>query len=398
MAVQVVLSPRRLIGVVATLGLATALVVTAIGAGAATTQADALGLGTAGSYAVLGGSAVTNTGPSVLAGDLGVSPKAAVSGFPPGLVLGAVHSADAAALQAQADLALAYDDAASRGPATAVAAELGGRTLGPGAYAGATLELTGTLTLDARGDPDAVFVLGSASTLVTAANSQVLLIGDASPCNVFWRVSSSATLGTGTAFAGTTMAMVSITANTGATVSGRLLARTGAVTLDSNVITRPSCADLPAGTTTTTTSTSTTIASTTSTTVPGPISTSTTVAMPTSTSVPAPTGTGVPVGNTSTTALPGPGTPITGGSTTLVALASPGPTPPGPGASTTTGPVPGGGPGGPDASPPGTTTTTLARTGADLGPLTVAASTGLAAGAVLLLLRRRHTVGRRHTA
>lgn len=221
-----------------------------------------IGLGTANSYAVLAGSTVTNTGPSVINGDLGLSPGSAVTGFPPGLVNDFQHIEDVEALQAKIDLVTAYDDAAGRTPATSVATELGGTTLLPGVYTGATLGITGTLTLDAGGDAAAVFIIKTDSTLITATDSAVNLINGANPCNVFWQVSSSATLGTRTAFQGTILAFTSISADMGATVEGRLLARNGAVTLDNNVINRPECADVPPPTTTSTstsTSTSTTI-------------------------------------------------------------------------------------------------------------------------------------------
>lgn len=204
-----------------------------------------IGLGTANSYAVLAGSTVTNTGPSVINGDLGLSPGSAVTGFPPGLVNDFQHIEDVEALQAKIDLVTAYDDAAGRTPATSVATELGGTTLLPGVYTGATLGITGTLTLDAGGDAAAVFIIKTDSTLITATDSAVNLINGANPCNVFWQVSSSATLGTRTAFQGTILAFTSISADMGATVEGRLLARNGAVTLDNNVINRPECADVP---------------------------------------------------------------------------------------------------------------------------------------------------------
>ncbi|MFC4592111.1 ice-binding family protein [Sphaerisporangium corydalis] len=217
-----------------------------------------VGLGTATSYAVLAGSAVTNTGPSVVTGDLGVSPGSSVTGFPPGTVIGTVHAADAAAVQAQVDLTTAYNDAAGRTPVTSVPTELGGTTLTPGVYTSAagTLGITGNLTLDAQGDPQAVFIFQAASTLITASASTVTLIGGAQACNVFWQVGSSATLGTASGFVGTILALTSITATTGATVNGRLLARNGAVTLDSNTITRSDCAPPPVRTTTTTLATS----------------------------------------------------------------------------------------------------------------------------------------------
>ena len=139
-------------------------------------------------------------------------------------------------MQAKSDLIAAYDEAAAQAPATPVAASaLGGLTLTPGVYSGGALDLTGTVTLDAQGDSGAVFVFQAASTLITASASQVKLVNGASPCNVFWKVGSSATLGTTTRFKGTILALASITVNTGATVEGRMLARTAAVTLDSNV-------------------------------------------------------------------------------------------------------------------------------------------------------------------
>jgi hypothetical protein len=205
-----------------------------------------VGLGTAASYAVLAGQTVTNTGPSVIDGDLGVSPGSAVTGFGPGVVVppGVIHTADAAAAQAQVDLTTAYNDAAGRSAsADLTGQDLGGMTLTPGVYAfpSTTAALTGALTLDAAGDPDAVFVFQIGSSLTTASGSSVLLIGDASPCNVYWQIGSSATLGTGTSFAGSIMALTSATLTTGVTVEGRVLARNGSVTLDTNVINAPNC-------------------------------------------------------------------------------------------------------------------------------------------------------------
>lgn len=238
-------APGRL---TAGLGSAAALLLMAGFAVAGTSPAHAaeagVGLGTATSFAVLAGSTVTNTGPSVISGDLGVSPGDAVTGFPPGLVLnGSQHVTDALALQAQSDLTTGYDDAAGRDPATDVTGQdLGGMTFLPGVYADSSaMSLTGTVTLDAQGDPAAVFIFQAGSTLITASNSTVALVNGASPCNVFWQVGSSATLGTGTTFVGTVMALTSATLQTGARVEGRVLARNGAVTLDTNVITAPGC-------------------------------------------------------------------------------------------------------------------------------------------------------------
>ena len=201
-----------------------------------------VGLGTAANFAVLGGSEVTNTGPTTVIGDVGVSPGTAVTGFPPGTVNGTVHAADAVAAQAKTDLTTAYDDAAGRAGAASVSGDLGGQTLTAGLYRSASsLELTGTLTLDAQGDGNAVFIFQAGSALTTASASRVSLIGGADACNVFWQVGSSATLGTNSVFKGTILALTSITATTGTTIDGRTLARNGAATLDTNTITRATC-------------------------------------------------------------------------------------------------------------------------------------------------------------
>lgn len=206
-----------------------------------------VGLGAATSFAVLAGSTVTNTGPSLIAGNLGVSPGTAVTGFPPGLVVNGVqNAANAVARGAKADLGKAWVDAAGRGPASAVAADIGGRTLKPGVYSHASgMFLTGTVTLDAQNDPKAVFIFQAGSTLITASSSRVRLLNGAQPCNVYWQVGSSATLGTNTDFVGTVMALTSVSLKTGADVEGRVLARNGAVTLDTNTISLPRCNESP---------------------------------------------------------------------------------------------------------------------------------------------------------
>ncbi|MGC5009874.1 ice-binding family protein [Streptosporangium sp. DT93] len=203
--------------------------------------AEPVELGRAGAFAVLGASTVTNTGPSVLTGDLGVSPGTAVTGFPPGTLAGTLHAGDTAAAQAQTDLTAAYDAAAAQPSDAVLPTELGGTTVTPGTYTSAagTFGITGGVTLDAQGDPDAVFIFRAASTLVTASASTVTLTGGAASRNVFWQVGSSATLGTGSDFAGNVLALTSITATTGVTVDGRLLARNGAVTLDTNTVAVP---------------------------------------------------------------------------------------------------------------------------------------------------------------
>ena len=236
-------------------------------AGSIARAATVPGLGTADSFAVLGGSTVTNTGSSTVNGDLGVSPGSAVTGFPPGLVNGTIHAADAAAAQAQADLTIAYNSAAGQACNTDLTGQdLGGLTLTAGVYCfSSSAQLTGAVTLDAQGDASAVFIFQIGSTLTTASNSSVLLNG-AQACNVFWQVGSSATLGTGTALMGNILALTSITLNTSATVvTGRTLARNGAVTLDTNTITLATCASPPGPTPTTPGATPTTAPPTTST-------------------------------------------------------------------------------------------------------------------------------------
>ncbi|WP_427115935.1 ice-binding family protein [Pseudarthrobacter scleromae] len=209
--------------------------------------ATPVGLGTAASYSVLAGSAVTNTGPSTLQGDLGVNPGTAITGFPPGITAGATHAADAVALQAQSDLTTAYNAAAGQPLTTSVAGDLVGMTLTEGVYRSTSLALSGQLTLDGQGNPNSVFVFQVASTLITASASSIILTNGAQACNVFWQVGSSATLGTASSFKGSILALTSITAETNAVVEGRVLARNGQVSLDTNVITSPACT--PAATT-----------------------------------------------------------------------------------------------------------------------------------------------------
>ena len=209
-----------------------------------------VGLGTAEAFAVLAGTpAVTNSGPTTITGDLGIHPAVAVTGFPPGVVNGTIHAGDAVALQAKSDLVIAYDDAASRTPATVVAGgTLGGLTLVGGVYSsgGTTLDLTGTLTLDGQNDPASVWIFQATSDLVTASSSTVAFINGAQPCNVFWQVTSSATLGSGSTFVGTILALTSITMANGVTLDGRALARNGTVTLIDDTITRSTCTAGPA--------------------------------------------------------------------------------------------------------------------------------------------------------
>lgn len=197
-------------------------------------------LGTAAAFAVLAGSTVTNTGPSILRGDLGVSPGTAITGFPPGIVFGITHEGTPAAAEAQADALLAYNDLSGQACDTDLTGQdLGGLVLVPGVYCfDSSAQLTGMLTLNGEGDPNAVFVFQIASTLTTASASSVVLTNGGTACNVFFQVGSSATLGMFTGFQGTIIASTSITLNTGANIFGRALALNGAVTLDTNDVTR----------------------------------------------------------------------------------------------------------------------------------------------------------------
>jgi len=193
------------------------------------------GLGTAGNFAVLAGTTVTNTGPTWITGQLGVSPGCAVTGFPPG-TSGVKHKCDAVALTAKTNLTAAYVNAAAQacpGGNNFTGVNLGGKNLVPGVYCQTTAPtLTGTLTLNGSG----IYIFKIGSTLVTASGARVVLIGGAQPCQIFWQVSSSATIATSTTFVGTIMALTSIAMQTGATLNGRALARNGAVTLDTNRI------------------------------------------------------------------------------------------------------------------------------------------------------------------
>lgn len=232
---------RYAYGVALSLLLALSLALAAPGRALAATAPS---LGAAQSFAVLGASTVTNTGPTVVNGDLGVSPGSAVTGFPPGTVTGgAMHVADAVALQAQNDTATAFVSLENQ-PCDLMLTgqDLGGKTLTPGVYCyTSSAQLTGTLTLDAQGNANAVFIFKTGSTLTTASASTVQMINSGSPCNVFWQVGSSATIGTTTTFVGNILARNSISLTTGASVAGRALARTAAVTMDTNNVSFAAC-------------------------------------------------------------------------------------------------------------------------------------------------------------
>ena len=236
---------RLAVASVAVLGLLVAL------PGSAQAAVQPVPLGNADPFVVLAGTAITNTGTTTITGDIGVSPGSSITGGPPLMVLnGTSHAADSVALGAQAALGTAFDNAAGQTTATAIPNELGGSTRGPGIYSSGAFLITGTVTLDAGGDPNAIFVFQSAATLTAASGSIVNLINDAQPCNVFWLVQSSAVLNTTAEFSGNILALTSISLATGATVEGRLLARNGQVSLDANTITRATCAATPAPTAT----------------------------------------------------------------------------------------------------------------------------------------------------
>jgi len=236
---------------------------------AAFAAGSTVGLGSADSFAVLGFSGVTASTPSVVSGDVGLSPAAGTlySGLTTGMVTGTIYAVDATGpaggagnnpsllTSATGDLATAFTNAGqapsgvNSGVVTGDLGTFNGGTLTPGVYqdngAPNSLSITGTLTLDGGGDPNAVFIFRSASTLTTASNSHVTLTGGTQACNVFWQIGSSATLGTSSDFKGTILAAVSITDNGGSTVVGRFLAQGGAVTLDNTHLTKPTCTSLP---------------------------------------------------------------------------------------------------------------------------------------------------------
>ncbi|MDK8173946.1 ice-binding family protein [Curtobacterium citreum] len=390
------------------IGLAASLVaVTTSAASAATVIDGPVDLGTAATYGVLGASAVTNTGPTVVNGDLGVSPGTSITGFgaaPNGVVTGTVHQTDAAAAQAQQDTTTAYDVAASLTPTRTGLTELNGLSLTPGVYSGGALQLADTGALTLAGSADSVWVFQAASTLTIGSGTRITITGGASSCNVFWQVGSSATIGTGAQFQGTVLAQQSVTATTGATVQGRLLARTGAVTLDTNTITASSGCPAPG-----------TPSDTVAPTITSGAPTTATAGTPydytvTATGTPAPTftATGLPTGlsiDGSTGVISG--TPTTPGTSTVTITASNGTTPddtqtvtitvqpaattsptPTPTAPASTPTTPAGTPNGTTGGGSGTPTGELAFTGSDPTlPLGIAGAL-LAAGVALTAVAR----------
>jgi len=241
---------RSSIMALAGLGLVSTLTLGALSSASAATVIDGpINLGTAATYGVLGSSTVTNTGPTIVNGDLGLSPGTSITGFggaPNGIVNGTVHATDAAATQAQSDTTTAYNVAASLTPTTTGISELSGLSLTPGVYTGGALALSNNGALTLAGSANSVWVFQAASTLTIGSATRITITGGASACNVFWQVGSSATIGTAAQFQGTVLADQSITATTSATIVGRLLARNAAVTLDTNTITAPTGCTPPA--------------------------------------------------------------------------------------------------------------------------------------------------------
>jgi hypothetical protein len=199
-------------------------------------------------FALLAGAGITITGPTAITGDMGTYPTPTITGFQNVTLNGINHGGNEIVQQAKLHAANAYQDAAGR-PATTLYGnifDLGGLTLGSGVYANNTsFGLTGNLTLDAGGDANAVWIFQAGSTLTTADDSRVILLGGAQANRIFWQVGTSATLGTDSEFAGSILALESITMNTGATVEGRVLALNGAVTLDHNTITLDTTTIIP---------------------------------------------------------------------------------------------------------------------------------------------------------
>jgi hypothetical protein len=247
-------------------GLAPLLAV-GLGSTAGATVVPTVGMGTAANFSVLAGTTVTNKGPTTLNRNLGLSPGSSVTGFPPGIVTppATQEVANPVAVQAQKDLTTAYNDAHGRTADATTGAQLANQTLAAGVYSATTTKdpflLDGTLTLDGANDPSSVFIFQTDSTITTGTASVVRLINGALPCNVFWQIGSSATLGTGTTFVGNILALTSITLQDSVTVEGRALAMNGAVTLLNDTFTGPNCA----APTTTSGATTTTLAATTST-------------------------------------------------------------------------------------------------------------------------------------
>jgi hypothetical protein len=205
---------------------------------------DSAILRSAAAFGILAGTTITNTGGTVITGDVGLSPGSSITGFPPGTIIPATgnpHINDAAANQAKLNLTTAYLDLAGRAPGASVAGNIGGQTLAPGTYtSSSTLAISsGDLTLNAGDSADAIFVFQIASSLTVTVGRQVILAGGAQAKNVYWQVGSDATIGVSAVFKGNILALSAITLATGATLDGRAFARNGAITLDNNIVTTP---------------------------------------------------------------------------------------------------------------------------------------------------------------
>ena len=208
---------------------------------------NSVNLNTDANFAVLASSAVTNTGATAVTGDLGVSPGTSISGFNgvqsggPGTLSGTAHSADTTAATAQNDATNAYNAANALTGGTSKNGDIGGQTLTCGIYTASSSISVGTadVTLDAKGNSNNVFIFQITSTLTISSGRQVILAGGAQAKNIFWIVGSSATIDTNSKFQGTIIAYASVTFNGGATLTGRALARTGAVTMNADTITKP---------------------------------------------------------------------------------------------------------------------------------------------------------------
>lgn len=359
---------RRLVRIATPAAIAAVLASMVLGSPAGAAHSP-VGLGTATSFAVLAGSGITNDIPgTVITGDVGSFPTATITNTGNWTLNGVNHAGDAVTQGAKVDLQTAYNDAAGRLPETAQDSELGGETKTPGVYAGGAVGLTGVLTLDFGNDVDALFVFKMASTLVTAAGSSVVMTGAAADaCRVVWVVGSSATFGANSSFVGDALVHTSISANTGASFRGRLLALNGAVTLLDNTIDKGGCATVapspvPVTSATTTSTTSTTVRPTTTTTRPVTTTTST-------------TSTTLPAVITTTDATPTAPTPTPAPTTIAPTVAGQGqqtpPTPPGTPTGTPT--TPGTPPALPELPRTGTGTLALAVTGAVLVVLGAAA-------------------------
>jgi hypothetical protein len=239
-----------------TISVLATLIVLAFASAAFAVSPKPVDLGRTSNFAVLAGSGITNTGATSVSGtaggDMGSSPTTTFVETGPVTTSGTKYIAESAVVdKAKEDLVSAYDDAKGRNFDATISADLGGKALTPGVYKSDTsMGLTGTLTLDAKGDPNAVFIFQIGSTLTTASASKIVLLNGTQACNVFWQVGSSATFGTKSSFVGHVFALTSITATTGASFNGQLLAQNGAVTLDTNIIVNDLCVAAPVETAT----------------------------------------------------------------------------------------------------------------------------------------------------